>query len=232
MADFVSKGKCTLCGATFKKAAMTRHLKACAQKAPATGKESSGKRSTRKVPVFHLVVEGREYPEYWMHLEVDADATLEEIDYFLRKTWLECCHHMSAFVIEGNQYSIAPHPGEDESGMDVMLKDVLAPGIAFSHEYDFGTTTHLVLRAVAQRTGKKSKESIRVLARNEPPPIMCGKCGKEATDVCTECIWSTEEAWLCEKCAPKHECGEDMLLPVVNSPRVGVCGYMGPEDEG
>ena len=24
-----------------------------------------------------------------------------------------------------------------------------------------------------------------------------------------------------------HECGQEMLLPVVNSPRVGVCGYVG-----
>lgn len=24
-----------------------------------------------------------------------------------------------------------------------------------------------------------------------------------------------------------HECGEDMLLPVVNSPRVGMCDYTG-----
>jgi len=33
--------------------------------------------------------------------------------------------------------------------------------------------------------------------------------------------------WLCDECAPKHKCGEDMLLPVVNSPRVGKCGYTG-----
>jgi hypothetical protein len=29
-------------------------------------------------------------------------------------------------------------------------------------------------------------------------------------------------------CAAKHECGEEMLLPVLNSPRAGVCGYCGP----
>jgi hypothetical protein len=26
---------------------------------------------------------------------------------------------------------------------------------------------------------------------------------------------------------PTHKCGEDMMLPVVNSPRVGMCGYTG-----
>ena len=35
------------------------------------------------------------------------------------------------------------------------------------------------------------------------------------------------EGWVCDECAPKHKCGEDMLLPVVNSPRVGMCGYTG-----
>jgi hypothetical protein len=34
---------------------------------------------------------------------------------------------------------------------------------------------------------------------------------------------------LCQACAEDHECGEDMQLPVVNSPRVGVCGYAGIE---
>jgi len=32
---------------------------------------------------------------------------------------------------------------------------------------------------------------------------------------------------VCEGCAGEHECGEEMLLPVVNSPRVGMCGYEG-----
>jgi hypothetical protein len=46
----------------------------------------------------------------------------------------------------------------------------------------------------------------------EPPLISCEVCGKPATEVC----------------AGEHECGEEMLLPVVNSPRVGMCGYTGP----
>ena len=41
------------------------------------------------------------------------------------------------------------------------------------------------------------------------------------------CERVNEEGWLCQSCADEHECGEDMLLPVVNSPRTGVCGYAG-----
>jgi len=52
-------------------------------------------------------------------------------------------------------------------------------------------------------------------------------CGKTlVVQICTECQWDGS-GWLCEACAKKHECGEEMMLPVVNSPRTGVCGYSG-----
>jgi hypothetical protein len=47
--------------------------------------------------------------------------------------------------------------------------------------------------------------------------------------MCSVCCWETE-AYFCEKCAKKHEkeC-EDFAdysrMPVVNSPRMGECGY-------
>ena len=44
--------------------------------------------------------------------------------------------------------------------------------------------------------------------------------------VSTNCLWS-DEGWLCDERAPDHPCGEGMLLPVVNSPRVGMRGYTG-----
>ncbi len=89
-----SKGKCELCGGTFGKAAMTRHLGSCRQKqVPQEG--------LKKTKLFHIVVEGRYLPQYWMHIEVPAKATLEDLDGFLRDTWLECCGHLSAFTIEG-----------------------------------------------------------------------------------------------------------------------------------
>jgi hypothetical protein len=110
--------------------------------------------------------------------------------------------------------------------MDVALGEVLSPRMKFYHEYDFGTTTELTLRVVSERKGEFKGKSIQVLARNDPLTIICGSCRKIATQVCSQCIWSGE-GWLCDECAPKHECGEDMLLPVVNSPRVGMCGYTG-----
>jgi len=224
MARRVSQGKCNLCGGTFSKQAMTKHVKSCGSKDGVS--ETSASRSKQKTKTFHLVAEGRYAPDYWLHLEVPADAKLETLDDFLRRIWLECCGHMSAFTIEGQVYSVAPMSEYDDKSMNIRLDRVLEPGMKFYHEYDFGSTTHLALKVVTEGESELKGKGIQVLARNEPPKILCDHCGKIATQVCTECLWSGE-GWLCDECAAEHKCGEDMLLPVVNSPRVGTCGYTG-----
>lgn len=220
----ISNGKCSLCGGVFDKAAMSSHLKSCVRKHE-TAEAAPAQKGAKRKPVFRLSVEGRYLPEYWMHLEVPADATLGTLDRFLRDTWLECCGHMSAFEIEGARYSVEPMD-LDDGDMNVKLKDVLPPGRKFYHAYDFGSTTHLTLKVVAERESETTSKKIKVLARNDPPVIPCSRCGAPAVEVCAECIYSGE-GWLCEKCAGEHECGDEMCLPVVNSPRVGVCGYTG-----
>jgi len=227
----ISQGECSLCHATFNKAAMTRHLASCKERATVS-ETPVGKPRPKKAKIYHLVVEGRYLPEYWLHLEAPADATLGDLDHFLRNIWLECCAHLSAFTIEGMRYTSSPEPSFfafddfEEEGMDVELAEVLRPKMKFHYEYDFGTTTDLTLKVVAEREGEFEGKRIQLLARNEPPPIVCVVCGKNATKVCSQCVYSGE-GWFCGKCARKHECGEEMLLPVVNSPRVGMCGYMG-----
>jgi hypothetical protein len=120
-----------------------------------------------------------------------------------------------------------------DRSMKAKLGDVLREGEAFTHEYDFGTTTALDLKveAARQASSERGRKKIMVLARNNSPQITCDACNnKKATDVCSRCLWEGRKAWLCDNCAPKHKCvredGEE-LLPVVNSPRVGICGYTG-----
>src|SRR5262249_16834882 len=38
-------------------------------------------------------------PVYWLYLAVPFKATLENLDNFLRNIWLECCSHLSQFII-------------------------------------------------------------------------------------------------------------------------------------
>lgn len=227
MTKRISQGTCALCQGEFSRASMTKHLQACQRRAT-EAKRSAGHKPGRTMKHFHVVVEGRELPGYWMHLEVRTGITLAELDAFLRETWLECCGHMSAFEIGGQRYvsgaGLFFEAEPDEHSLRVRLDRVFHPGLSCLYEYDFGTTTELRLRVVAEEAREATGQSIQLLARNTPPAIPCGVCGKPATSVCTMCVYE-EAGGLCAACAKTHACGEEMLLPVVNSPRVGMCAY-------
>ena len=318
--------------------------------------------SENKERIFHILVEGKYLPMYWMHLEMPAKATLEDLDNFLRAIWVECCDHLSEFRIDKVSYN-SPRPDfgdfamfdapsdaegviveEDEefeddeddeddeedgltvaeenelikvmgkelvaemsaafpqgltnvavddiiakfadmalqngrvspdvvaspewqaqveviarllqSGMfelalemqgfnaeqdmDVRLRKVLYAGTKFSYTYDFGSSTDLSLRVVAEREGVMLKVNddndsvIQILSRNEAPVIPCRECGKPATRVVPG-YYSVELGALCDTCKLKGDekdyfSEEEGLLPIVNSPRVGVCGYTGGDN--
>lgn len=231
MKNNISRGKCQLCGSVFAKKDMARHLKTCSEKKD-TAETASKKQRSHQTGIFRLAIEGRYQSAYWLYLEIRSDSMLRDLDDFLRAIWLECCGHMSAFRIEEKSYlshlsrefGFGWGPERMEYKMDVKLDKVLWPGMKFYHEYDFGTTTELSLKVLSYREGHM-KDRIRLMARNVPPPILCEICGAKPGLVCAECIWA-KGAWLCKKCAKDHE-HDDMLLPVVNSPRVGQCGYTG-----
>lgn len=223
MARSTTLGRCRLCGREYAKGVMSRHLRACRRKNP--GHVPGG--DTVEQEVVHLAVEGRYNSNYWMHIEVPVDRTLSDVDWFLRRIWLDCCDHLSCFWIEGNEYERSSAVGLDQ----------LDPGLTFYHEYDFGSTTYLKLRVVERRSvGVRAAKSalisdnVLILARNHPPCILCDCCGEPAVRICGNCLWA-DRGYLCEQCSVEHECGVETLLPVTNSPRVGVCGYCGADDD-
>ena len=106
----------------------------------------------------------------------------------------------------------------------LKVGDVFARRKSVEYVYDFGSSTELVIKRV-KSVPARTKE-ILLLARNEPPAESCDECGGAATSICVDC--SLDEGGLfCGEHAQDHECGEERLLPVVNSPRMGVCGYGG-----
>lgn len=212
-----SDGICGYCKKSFAGNAMARHLATCNDRRHANAKSNGNER------IF--LIKASAGP-FWVYFEANSSSTLEKVDDFLRDLWLECCGHLSAFNVNGVTYAIDPLEEYDDRSMKIALGRVLMPGMGFSHDYDFGTTTTLALRCLSERQGEKLK-NIEIIARNEMPDFKC-KCGNKPKDICSQCVWEVGmDAMLCKDCAKKHECGEEMLLPVVNSPRMGMCGYTG-----
>jgi hypothetical protein len=132
---------------------------------------------------------------------------------------------LSSFEIAGERYASDPMDGD--LSMKRPLKQVVGVGMNLSYEYDYGSTTELKLKVAALRADGTPKGAAQLLARSEPPVILCQSCTSEqATEICAQCACE-EVGWLCPACAETHSCETEMRLPVTNSPRVGVCAYGG-----
>lgn len=216
------KGTCGNCQQVLTKGGMTRHLKTCLG------------------PGDHLLLAiSAPGGPWWMDVVVAPQATLAGLDRLLRQTWLECCGHLSAFQVGDQSFEGVQDDGWDDWGgrrrprsMDVKVATALRSADRFTYEYDFGSTTRLVGRVVGRVGG--GRDHVVIVARNEPPSWACSACGEPADVICAccgalscGCAAVTDEDDDYGECA---ECGqslEEMGLPVVNSPRMGVCGYTG-----
>ena len=226
MPRVVSSGDCALCGKSYRKSGMTRHLQTCLARNGLP--EKPGK---PHVASIHLFVEDDYRPEYWMHLAAPATTELAEIDQYLRDVWLECCWHLSSFFVGSTEYKwkifemdefFADFRGREIRPMEVGLAAVAPPRTQFGYWYDYGTTSELTLRSMAEIAGPDGE--ITLLARNDAPATDCSICGAPATWVGpSEYDWIAMTAGLCDACAPTSE----YRLPIVNSPRSGVCAYDG-----
>jgi hypothetical protein len=232
-----SQGACLFCNKTFAKAGINRHLKT----------HLDEKDNAEGLSYLIKVEPNSRWGKtpYFLSLWIDGETTLKQLDQFLRDIWLECCGHLSAF-----RYKQAGNPTMNLNSMMKTLtqlrvstgeygeipfkkkaKDVFYPDLKLDYEYDFGSSTELEISIVAVYSCK-ADQKIVLLSRNEPLEIICAICGKApATQICPYCIYD-EKSIFCDKCAKKHakkcdDFDEECSLPVVNSPRVGVCAYDG-----
>ena len=215
------KATCEICGSSIAKNMATRHLDNCIEKS-----------ERQQMAVLQMRASAPGLP-YWMLFDVNESSTLADVDDFLRAVWLECCGHLSAFQIGDTTYTKLPDDFgfRRERPMTVRLRSLLPSGTKFSYEYDFGSTTELLLEVVERRMVSSRKAAVRLLAMNEAPTWSCEECGAPAVVLCSECQYEAD-SFLCADHARTHSCGEEMLLPVVNSPRMGICGYTGTDDCG
>ncbi|MBI3652599.1 MAG: hypothetical protein HY231_16380 [Acidobacteria bacterium] len=218
-----STGECSYCGQVLAKSAMTKHLPKCPQRLQviAQAEQKQGRRET----LYHLRVR-EPYGEFWLDLEMRGTARLKDLDDYLRAIWLECCGHMSQFSVGGF--------GSREIGMQRTIAEVFQPDVELTHIYDFGTSSETLIKMVAVREGvPTTPRPIALMARNRIPEAACQECGQPATHLCIECMYEMEagSATLCDehtRTHPHDEYGDPIEL--VNSPRLGACGYTGPAE--
>ncbi|CAN5776799.1 hypothetical protein BH11BAC3_BH11BAC3_29950 [soil metagenome] len=209
--ELISKGQCLYWNQFFLQKEITKHLDTHLLSAQ---KQGVGKATAS---YHHIIVEAG---EMFLEILVAGEQRMEIIDDFLRRIWLECCGHLSGF--QHKNFKI---------NMGNKVKEVFGPKIKIWHQYDYGTTT-----TVALRSGKlfelNLKEKLILLSRNEPLKQMCTICKtKPATNICTVCQYD-QDAFFCEACSSVHaqtcdDFEDYSKMPVVNSPRMGECGYEG-----
>ena len=221
MARKTSFGICEVCGARQAKGAISGHLRKClAEEEPLKGSPSE---------LLQLRVQAKGSSLYWLDLEIRGEAKLKALDEFLRRIWLECCGHLSAFRINGVTYEVVVERewgAAASRGMNCRIGDVLTMGERFTYDYDFGSTTELTGQIRGLREGCIGRGPVRAVARNEAPMWPCEVCGEPGTLICGACAYGVT-GFCCDQHADQHDCGEEAMLPVVNSPRMGVCGYTG-----
>ena len=223
------KGKCKYCGKEFTRGYIIRHLASCKERKQRLESEA-GKKTCG---YFELLITAKYDSDYWLVIEVKDTAFLKDIDNFLRDIWLECCGHLSAFEINGVSYESFPDPdpfwGREAKSMNCRLKTVLQKGMRIGYEYDFGSTTELMIEVKDYRFGNDGKEKLKILSRNNAVTYMCGRCGKrEAVYINSYQMYGENPFW-CKECSKQVEPEENYLLNVCNSPRMGVCAYEGSD---
>ena len=205
--NMTTKANCYLCGCEVAKNYATRHLEKCI----VPGESNC----------FLIKIEGACNKDYWLYIDIPLDMTMGDIDAFLRDIWLDCCGHLSEFdtVSVKNCHRITMRTKISKfSEGDVVLYD-----------YDFGSTTELVLTFVKKIKRTKANKGIRLLLRNQAPQIMCSACGVNPADNVLE---FREYPFLCCQCNKKYKKNNDGCkpFPITNSPRCGVCVYDGSLD--
>ena len=122
-----SFGTCEVCDTRIAKSAMAAHLRKCL---PREGAGPTGDALLIRIRAAGTSV-------YWLDCVARTDANLEHLDTLLRWTWLECCGHLSDFMVDRRQ----------RVGMSVSIKRALAmAGGRLGYEYLMGMTESTVTK--------------------------------------------------------------------------------------
>src|SRR3989344_5843529 len=136
------EGRCKFCQKDFTKREIANHLDLC----PKRGKDNNIKNLRLRVVDPYM-------KNFWLIVEVNNQAKLKDLDDLIRDVWVECCDHLSLFRDYGNK-----------KGKGRIIMDILNPGDIVNYIYDFGSSTELIIEALAysncQLTDNKKVELV------------------------------------------------------------------------
>ena len=90
-----TRGYCKYCGKEYTRTGMVKHLQTCKRRVDLYEK------ATETEKYFELLLYGAYNKDYWLIIQIKENATLDDLDQFIRDIWVECCGHLSAFEING-----------------------------------------------------------------------------------------------------------------------------------
>jgi rubrerythrin len=83
-----------------------------------------------------------------------------------------------------------------------------------------GSTTTIYFEILHKFDGDKKTTNISILKRNDPHVFTCSQCDNTA-----QYIEPSSLCTVCDDCRKNVDESEGGLSTIVNSPRMGVCGY-------
>jgi hypothetical protein len=224
-----TQARCRLCKSSYTVRGMTRHLQACLPDHQERLEAGAG--PSRTAYLITARAAGVLSNDYRLDLVVDGQAPFSALDTVLRSTWMECCGHMSAFWQD--------RPFGTEIDDNQAVASFVNEGDDIAYTYDFGTTSDAQLQVQSGIQLAMPAAAVQLVARNNPPAVPCDRCdAAAATQLCSSCLYGHDAFAFCADCAERHVDGacpegvdEYMMMPVLNSPRIGLCGYTGPSRE-
>jgi len=137
--------------------------------------------------------------------------------------------------INKNKRQIISHIKKCEISKSKPISNIFKHSDRIDYMYDFGSLTTIQLKLIDEFLVNNININILILFRNNEIQDLCSECHEiNAKWICNFC-YDDEDRLICNKCISKHYCtienGDEILLPITNSPRSGVCGYSGSEND-
>ena len=175
--EVTQPGTCYLCGEKFTQADLIKHIR----KTHIMAGDGEA--------CLLLKVEGADNPDYWLLLDMPANCKLSVLDAFLRRIWLECCGHISAFRTR-HEYVISMNRQIGTFNANSKIQ----------HDYAPIMTTTLSITVLGVSTRPKQRDKVRLLARNDSFVYTCNDCGQLASLTAETFDPDYRRIYMCEDC--------------------------------